>query len=64
MGLPRWLGPENSLCNFIKRHWLLVEGWEGSGLAAVSTGGSAWTWRQPRVPAVASGDASMSWSES
>lgn len=40
-GLPRWLGPENSLCDFMKRHWVLVEGWEGSGLAAMSTGGSA-----------------------
>lgn len=27
--LPQLLGPENSLCNFIKRHRLLVEGWEG-----------------------------------
>lgn len=27
--LPQLFGPENSLCNFIKRHRLLAEGWEG-----------------------------------
>lgn len=63
--LPRRLGPENSLCNFMKRHRLLVEGWEGHWpRCSGHRGALPWTWRWPRGPAIASGDAPMSQPES